>query len=65
MRDRPHFDAMVELYRADPDYVFELLSDVKSSGDVAELRILLSQLEKAFGNDALSLIRDIHKGFKS
>ncbi len=60
MRDRPHCEAMVELYRADPDYVFELLNDVKSSGNVAELRILLSQIEKAFGDDALSLILERH-----
>lgn len=56
MRDRPHCEAIVELYRADPDYVFELLNDVKRSGDAAELGLLLSYIEKAFGDDAFSSI---------
>lgn len=56
MRDRPHCDAIVELYRADPDYVFELLSYVERNGDAAELSLLLSHIEKAFGGDAFSSI---------
>ena len=56
IRDRPHCEAIVELYRADPDYAFELLNDVKSSGDAAELSLLLSHIEKAFGDDAFSII---------
>lgn len=32
MRDKPHFDAIVELYQVDPNYMFELLNDVEGSG---------------------------------
>lgn len=52
MKSRPHDEVMAEIFRADPDYASELLSDVRRDGDQAELAILLQQRAKAFGQDA-------------
>lgn len=53
MRDRSHDEVMSELLRADPDYAAELLMNVERDGEVAELAILLRQLNQAFGNNRL------------
>ena len=49
MKDRPHDDAMAELYRSDPDYAAQLLSSILADGDQAELLIALRQMAQAFG----------------
>lgn len=51
MKDRPHGEAMAELFRMDLAYAVELLTDVRRSGDSDELAIILRQMEKAFGQD--------------
>ena len=49
MKDRPHDDAMAELYRSDPAYAAQLLSSILADGDQAELLIALRQMAQAFG----------------
>ncbi len=49
MKDRPHDEAMAQLYRADPAYAVQLLNSILDDGDQAELLIALRQMAKAFG----------------
>ncbi|MDR2000673.1 MAG: addiction module antidote protein [Zoogloeaceae bacterium] len=49
MRDRPHDDAMAEVFRKDPAYAVTLLNDILEDGDQGELLIALRQMTKAFG----------------
>ncbi len=49
MRDRPHDEAMAELYRNDPTYALQLLNSILEDGDQSELLIALRQMAKAFG----------------
>jgi probable addiction module antidote protein len=49
MKDRPHDEAMAELYRQDPRLAVEMLNSVLADGDRAELMIALRQMTKAFG----------------
>lgn len=49
MKDRPHDEAMAELYREDPAYAIQLLNGILEDGDQSELLIALRQLAKAFG----------------
>lgn len=49
MRDRPHDEAMAELYRNDPTYALQLLNSILEDGDQSELLIVLRQIAKAFG----------------
>jgi probable addiction module antidote protein len=49
MRDRPHDDAMADLYRDDPKLAAQMLSDLLEEGDQAELLIALRQMTKSFG----------------
>jgi len=51
MTDRPHDEAMAELFCADPAYAAELLAEVRRNGDSTELAILLRQLGKVVGQD--------------
>jgi len=51
-RDRSHDDAMAEAFEADPAYAVELLNDILTDGDHAELLIALRQMTKAFGGVA-------------
>lgn len=51
MKDRPHDEAMVEQFHANPAYAAELLTEVRRNGDSTELAILLRQITKAFGQD--------------
>lgn len=46
-RDRPHDDAMAELYRDDPSLAAEVLAAVQADGDPAELATVRRQLAKA------------------
>lgn len=47
--DRPHDEAMAELYADDPDFAIEVINSILEDGDQAELLITLRQLTKAFG----------------
>ena len=49
MRDRPHDEAMAELFQQDPAYALELLNSILENGDQAELLIVLRQMTRAFG----------------
>jgi DNA-binding phage protein len=49
MKDKPHDEAMAELYREDPDFVIATLNAILQDGDQAELMVVLRQLAKAFG----------------
>ncbi|ECE2890371.1 hypothetical protein C6K41_22055 [Salmonella enterica] len=48
-RDRPHREAMAELFRDDPAYAAKLLAEVRRDGDPAELAATLRQMVEAFG----------------
>lgn len=50
--DRPHDEAMAELYRDDPAFAIEVINSILEDGDQAELLITLRQLTKAFGGTA-------------
>ena len=52
MKDRPHDDAMAELYCSDPAYAAQLLNSIFADGDQAELLIALRQMAQAFGGVA-------------
>jgi probable addiction module antidote protein len=49
MRDRPHDEAMAELYSRDPGLAVEVLNSILEDGEQAELLIALRQMAKAFG----------------
>jgi len=49
MKDRPHDEAMADLYRQDPAYAIQLLNSILEDGDQGELLITLRQMAKAFG----------------
>ncbi len=49
MRDKPHDEAMAELYRDDPAYALQLLNSILEDGDQSELLTALRQIAKAFG----------------
>ncbi len=49
MSSRSHDAAMVDIFRKSPSYVNSLLLEVLRDSDTAELRILLRQLDAAFG----------------
>ena len=49
MNDRPHDEAMAEIFSNDPAYAVELLNSILADGDQAELLIALRQMAKAFG----------------
>jgi hypothetical protein len=55
MRDRPHDEAMAELFKEDPAYAAELLNSVLEDGDQDELEILLRQMTEADCDVALGL----------
>ena len=45
--DRPHDEAMAELYRDDPAFTMEVINSILEDGDQAELLITIRQLVKA------------------
>jgi probable addiction module antidote protein len=49
MKDKPHDDAMAEVFCKDPAYAAELLNSILADGDNGELLIALRQMTKAFG----------------
>ncbi len=48
-RDRPHDDAMAEMFREDPELAVDMLNGILEDGDQGELLIALRQMTKAFG----------------
>lgn len=52
VRDRAHDEAIAEYFCSNPSYAAELLAEVRDSGDVGELTILLRQLSAAFNEDS-------------
>jgi probable addiction module antidote protein len=48
-KDKPHDEAMAELYKQDPAYAVEMLNSILEDGDQAELLVALRQMAKAFG----------------
>ena len=49
MNDRPHDEAMAEVFSNDPAYAAELLNSILADGDQAELLIALRQMAGGFG----------------
>jgi len=49
MRDKPHDEAMAEVFRDDPAYAVRLLNSILEEGDQSELLITIRQMTKAFG----------------
>ncbi len=49
MKDKPHDEAMAQVYREDPAYAVQLLNSILEDGDQSELLIALRQIAKAFG----------------
>ena len=49
MKDKPHDDAMADLYREDPAYAMLLLNSILEDGDQGELLIALRQMAQALG----------------
>jgi probable addiction module antidote protein len=49
MKDRPHDDAIGELFREDTDFAMRYLNEILEEGDQADLLIALRQMAKAFG----------------
>lgn len=49
MKDRSQNDAMVELYRRDPDYALAFLNDIIENGDDDVLIPVLRNMTTAFG----------------
>jgi DNA-binding phage protein len=47
MKDKPHDEAMAELYREEPDFTIATLNAVLLGGDQAELMVVLRQMTKA------------------
>jgi probable addiction module antidote protein len=49
IKDKPHDEAMAELYQQDPAYAVEMLNSILEDGEQAELLVALRQMAKAFG----------------
>jgi probable addiction module antidote protein len=49
MRDKPHDEAMAELFKNDPRYAVDLLNNILEDGEQGELLIALRQMARAFG----------------
>ena len=56
MKDRLHDEVLAEIFRTDPLYGAALLREVQRDGCEAELRILLRQLIRAFGQETARLV---------
>jgi DNA-binding phage protein len=52
MKDRPHDEAMAEVFKKDPAYALDLLNSVLEDGEQGELLIALRQMTKVFGGVA-------------
>jgi probable addiction module antidote protein len=49
IKDKPHDEAMAELYQQDPVYAVQMLNSILEDGEQAELLVALRQMAKAFG----------------
>jgi len=49
MRDRPHDEAMAEVFQDDPTCGVELLNEILEDGVIDEAMIVLRQMSQAFG----------------
>ncbi|MDP2820488.1 MAG: addiction module antidote protein [Polaromonas sp.] len=51
MNDRPHDEAMIELYRKDPEFARQVINSIleDENGDQGELLVILRQMAGAFG----------------
>ncbi len=49
MRDKPHDEAMAELFKNDPRYAVDLLNNILEDGEQGELLIALRQMARVFG----------------
>jgi probable addiction module antidote protein len=49
MKDKPHDEAMAELYQQDPAYAVQMLNSILEDGEQGELLVALRQMAKAFG----------------
>lgn len=49
MKDRPHDEAMAELFREDPAFATQYLNEILGDGDQADLLVALRQIANAFG----------------
>jgi DNA-binding phage protein len=47
MKDKPHDEAMAELYREEPDFAIATLNAVLQDGGQAELMVVLRHVTKA------------------
>ncbi|WP_285421456.1 hypothetical protein [Pseudomonas sp. efr-133-TYG-23] len=56
MKDRSHDDAMLDYFFANPAYAEALLAEVRRGGDLAELAILLRQLQGMGGKDRVGTV---------
>ena len=44
MNDKPHDEAMIKLYRKDPEFARQVINSILEDGDQAELLIVLRQM---------------------
>ena len=49
LKDRPHDEAMAELFRDDPEFAAHFLDEILREGNQADLLVALRQLAQAFG----------------
>lgn len=49
MKDRPHDEAMAELFRDDPEFAAHFLEEVLREGHQGDMLVALRQMAKAFG----------------
>ena len=49
MKDRSHEEAMVELFRDDPQFAADYLNDLLLDGEPADLQVALRQIAQAQG----------------
>lgn len=49
MKDRSHDDAMVELFKDDPQFAAHYLDEILRDGEQADLLVALRQMAAAFG----------------
>jgi len=62
--DRPHDEAMAELFRDDPAYGADVLCYVLADGDELDLALLLPQLDEAF-NAVWALVPDLNSRLRT
>lgn len=61
-RNRPHGEAMAELYRSDPALALEVIQGIEADSDHAELPSVLQQVAQALGGMESSPIIESLRG---